>query len=397
MLRHPSLDASFVAPPDLDPWPVMAPASLCWCESGRPWSACHAIRESETPLRPHALVAKHKGLMAQAYCSHPKAGPSHCSGKAIKAHTVQKRSGLAAIQERGHVLTSLEILPDLIMGKEGDFSRIGVNAASTFKGFCARHDASLFRKIEHGDVRLDRESGFLHAYRAIAREAYNKRNSVDVVKMQKRVLDRGLPYAEQVAIQSRVHLHMCGTMRGLAEIEAAKAEFDKALLSGDFGRFHYVAVQFDGLLPIVACGGFYPEATFSGEPLQKLSRGNAPLDLMTVNCTALDGRALVVLGWHGEVDGPCGQLANSLLALSPRVVAAAVIRLLFEYVENIYLRESWWRSLNAGARRSLFRRLPSGTGIVARRWTALLEDGADYEVASKPWQTSTNLPSSVAA
>jgi hypothetical protein len=343
-------------------------------------------------LRPHALVAKHKRLMGQAYCSHPQAGPNSCSGRVIKAHTVQKRSGLAAIQEGGHVLTSLEIYPNLLMGKDGDFSRVGVNSASTFEGFCARHDAALFRKIEHGEVTLDRESCFLHAYRAIAREAYNKRNSVDVIKMQKRVLDRGLAYEDQVLIQSRLHLGMVGTLRGLKEIEAAKAAFDAALTSRDFGQFQYVAVEFDGLLPIVACGGFYPEETFAGVSVQKISRGESPLEAMTVNCTALGDRAVVVLGWYGEVDGPCGQVASSLLALSPHVVAAAIVRLIFEYVENVYLRESWWRNLNVPARRRLFARLPSGTPAMARRITALLEDGSDYEIARKPWRISTSLP-----
>ena len=54
-----------------------------------------------------------------------------------------------------------------------DFYQIGINKASTFPGFCPKHDSSLINSIDNKPISLDDpEQLFLLAYRAATRELH---------------------------------------------------------------------------------------------------------------------------------------------------------------------------------------------------------------------------------
>ena len=52
--------------------------------------------------------------LRDGYCSHPDPVSDPCSSTITKAHTIQKKGGLAAIAEAGHVLTVKPTMKDLI-------------------------------------------------------------------------------------------------------------------------------------------------------------------------------------------------------------------------------------------------------------------------------------------
>jgi len=61
---------------------------------------------------------------------------------AIKSHSQQKAVALKAIAKNGHVF-ALDRKTTFI-----EFGSVGINEASTFKGFCSPHDAALFSNLE---------------------------------------------------------------------------------------------------------------------------------------------------------------------------------------------------------------------------------------------------------
>lgn len=52
---------------------------------------------------------------------------------------------------------------------------LGINSASTFTGFCSKHDTQLFAPLETEDFRSTFQQCFLLGYRAFAREVYTKK------------------------------------------------------------------------------------------------------------------------------------------------------------------------------------------------------------------------------
>ncbi len=95
-----------------------------------------------------------------------------CKGTAIRSHSVQNSRVLDLLARDGHV----KGVGKRIEGDAGPvirFEDIGRNQATTFTGFCSKHDSEIFRSIETEPFRpSDPEHLFLVAYRAVARELH---------------------------------------------------------------------------------------------------------------------------------------------------------------------------------------------------------------------------------
>lgn len=147
--------------------------ALCWCGSGKKWKRCHLDREVLPRVQYQDLIGLAKNFHRERLCFHPAAGGGSCSTTTAKAHTVQK-SILRQIETEGHVY---QLLPPL--GEAGkqipSLSRVGINQASTFTGFCTRHDDALFAPVEKAPLSYCREHAFLLTYRALCQELYKKR------------------------------------------------------------------------------------------------------------------------------------------------------------------------------------------------------------------------------
>jgi len=89
-----------------------------------------------------------------------------CSNKSIsKSHTIQKSSSIKELAENSHVLTPS------FNRKTGEMEMlsIGVNEASTFPGYCSKHE-SLFSEFENVKEFKTGEHMGLQLYRTVCRE-----------------------------------------------------------------------------------------------------------------------------------------------------------------------------------------------------------------------------------
>jgi hypothetical protein len=193
-----------------------------------------------------------------------------------------------------------------------------------------------------------------------------------------RDLDKGRPFEHQCAIQEHLHAYRAGIGRALADLERWKTAYDAAFAEQRFDTFKFFGVAFSDILPVVGCGGFYPEFEFEGRPLQRFGRRGPSLESVTYNLTVVRGRSVAVLGWTEGDDGPAADFARSFAEQSPRDKAEAAIRLGFEHLENLYIKPSWWRGLSEFARDAAIARMPSGGPVVARRSDCLKPDGLFY-------------------
>lgn len=341
----------------------MDPYKPCWCGSGEKWKWCHKGREKRKRANIGRLLAALREEYSEGYCSHPEASPHSCSQGIVRAHTIQRRGGLAEIAENGHVI-SVKAGVDHIFDNEGRLEPklVGVRSASTFNGFCGSHDTALFRPVEVGGTTLSAESVFLLTFRAIAYELFTKRAALRGVPIQ-REMDYGVPFFIQAAMQTHLHWSAEGMKRGLADLERWKTLYDDAYRQNDLSAFSIYAVEFDGVLPVVSCGAFHPEVDFDGNQLQILSRGTAEFDHLAFNLTVLNGVSVAAFGWLGPNDGPAAALVQSFRRLPDGEKSTAVVQLVFEHLENTYLRPSWWDSLSEEWRGFALSKLRSGTGL----------------------------------
>jgi len=122
------------------------------------------------------------------YCLFPG-----CKEKAIRSHSQQKERQLRSIAVDGHLYTLTPSFTQKFKMKTAcdplEISRVGITKASTYLGFCSKHDSELFMKIETGDVNSENpEHRTLLFLRALTYEYCMKRKVHSFLKKQREII-----------------------------------------------------------------------------------------------------------------------------------------------------------------------------------------------------------------
>ncbi|MHA8018666.1 hypothetical protein ACX94F_01240 [Stenotrophomonas hibiscicola] len=206
----------------------------------------------------------------------------NCKERSIaKSHAVSKQMSLATIAEERHVL---EPQLDKRSGALG-LVQVGVGDASTFPGFCSKHE-QLFVGFENSKEMTSPEHYGLQVYRSACRELFRTRWKVEydtqMVDTFVKRRDEGIQrmILEHLANAGHTNVsnlslwsiedpavdharEMIGHVQGVAkkfESELLPA-LEKGVFSGDFSDCRIVSVHIDVELPVALCGsgGFYVE------------------------------------------------------------------------------------------------------------------------------------------
>ena len=300
-------------------------------------------------------------------CLHPEA-PHSCRGRIVRAHTVQRSSGLAKIADDGHVLT-----PDSSKAIT-EFIRIGINKASTFTGFCKYHDDTLFAPIEKFPLTLTRHHAFLLAFRVVSHELFLKRRTVEL-----HVPDEA-PFPEfMLGFQD-------GARIAIRDLQTLHEEMGKALKKGRFRDTSYYAVEFDRVPGILCSGTPNIEFDFHGNRLQNLMRKDA-LEYITFSLLPFrENRGVAVFAWYGK-SNVNKRFIRSLASLPKRDLPDAFVRFAFQSLENMYLAPTWWNDVPDGIKEALIIRYDSSFLRDSFAFFDLRPDGvkiANWKVVDKP-------------
>jgi hypothetical protein len=195
-------------------------------------------------------------------------------------------------------------------------------------------------------------------------------------------MDRGKPLWEQERIQDQLYVTECGVKIRMRDVEAWKSDYDSRILSGDLDGFFFHSVRFDRVLPIVGCGAFYPEFDLKGEALQRLGRPSFEFEHLALSITVYQEQTVAFFCWLGKPDGPAANFVKSFGSLSQNRMADALVRIAFEHMDNIYMRQSWWEALPNNDQGELMRRIFSGGISEGRRSDCLVDHGTAYASAN---------------
>ena len=350
----------------------------CWCGSGKKYKKCHLYRDQQKPV---SLGEAHKAsssAKSKKYCSVPEDLKGNCSSKIINAHTVSKSSSLLEIADSTNHVLGLKISLSSIQKGNGNLrpEKIGVNQASTFKGFCSEHDKQLFSCIEDYPFSAEHEQLFALAYRSICKEIYAKGSSEDVVSLIKES-DKGKGMLEQLFTQYFGSTYGLGVDTAVKELAVLKDQFDSHLLGKDELQLCHFVIESDEPCPVAVSSMLCPDVDFAGNAIQDLSNLEMVPECVIFNSFSSDGKGYVVFSWLKE-----SKTIESFINTLPDefdLLKNALLRFFFSVSENIYISPEWWDELTEQQRKSLADRVMIGVNpFEGKNDSYLCDDKINY-------------------
>ncbi len=315
--------------------------ALCWCGSGKKYKKCHLNRSSEVAYSISRLIGELKSKISHKECLHPDAGKGSCSKKIIDAHTIQKKGPLKfIIDDSGHVFCFRTDKS----GKD-ELAKLGWQKASTFKGFCGKHDKEMFSVIEDFPYIGSKKQCFIAGYRAYALEYFKKISAVKGLLYMNENIDRGMPYKAQLKCQRQLQAMKQGLFKGIDCFETTLRIYTGSHKLQNFDDFDSASIYFTGNLGVVVSGCFSPDFTIDGKRLQTLAPGVDFVENISVNTLITKSGYSLVFSWPKGFR-KCSEFIDSLLSIDLKKLPSMLIELIFSYIENSYFSLEWFDGLS---------------------------------------------------
>ncbi len=337
-------------------------------------------REEQKPLEKYDLRKHFNNQFSKKYCSSPTKLKIPCEGNIIKAHTVSKSSSLKAISRDGLVYSFMPsimniVMPDDVIAKPKLY---GIKKASTFTGFCRKHDNTIFLPIEDETFTVTKKTIFLLGYRSLARELYTKMAQRDSEPILRQA-DKGKTTEEQFVHQEELDMHYELVNAGIRDLENQKSKFDEILVNNNYNDIEGFVVEFGKIPNIMCSSGLTPEYDYSGIILQDLSDLNIYMSSLCLNIINSNNKGYVVFTWHKDSSEVCHRFIDSFRFYPESRITDAIIRLCFK-IENIYLSPDWWESLPDNKQNKLILKLAASADPDSPEDNkSLVEDNIQYD------------------
>lgn len=329
----------------------------CWCGSGIKFKKCHLNRINMDRISRGDLEKHHKKNNNVKYCSTPESLHDECTNKMIKAHTISKSSSLKSISRDGHVMGLKPSFSSL--DNNGGFlklEKIGINYASTFSGFCSKHDSEIFSPIENHPFKPTKENCFLISYRPVSRELYTKKNNISTAQLLKK-MDQGFSESMQLELQALAQSFSFGVDMAMDDLGTLKGHMDDIFSRKQFDEMSHYIFELQSEPLINASASIFLDYDFDGNVIQNLINPNAKA--IVFNCFSSDGKGYFVFSWLNNQDILPKKFIASLK--NKPNIENRLVAFLFSYCENTFCSPSWWESLDGNAKRDIERRMMEGS------------------------------------
>lgn len=302
-------------------------------------------RSQDLPHSTGRMLADIRRKTFHKECLHPEASLESCTNKIIDAHSIQKNGPLKFIKDdTNHVYK---------FGQDSngndDVVKIGWLKASTFKGFCGKHDKEMFSSIEDAAFLGTPFQCFVAGYRVYALEYFKKISVIKGLPFMKDNLDRGVSDEEQINIQRMLSTMNQGFLKGVDDFKETLEIYTKHHNENNFNAFKSISIYFTGDLSVVVGGAFAPDFSINGKRLQNLSTGVKLIENISVSTLVGDKEFAIVFSWPKRFS-KCTDFANSLAVVNREVLPSRLIEIIFSYIENTYFSKKWLSGLSCDAR-----------------------------------------------
>jgi len=351
----------------------------CWCNSGKKFKHCHYGRENDEPISKGEAIGHTKKNSSRKLCYVSSDLKHECSKKIINAHTISKSGSLKEIADESNHVLGLKINLPNIMKNKGKLipEKIGINQASTFKGFCSTHDKTLFSCIEDREFIGDEEQCLALMYRSVAKELYAKEGMLNTSEFIKGG-DKGRQPIEQMFLQKFASVQQLGINAAIKELSELKQQLDEQLLGNTAGNLTHLIIESTKPMPVAVSSIIAPISDFSGNRIQDLGDLSVEAQQLIFNSFSSDGKGYVVFSWAKESQKVLGFI-NSLLAINESKIFSALIRFFFGLAENTFTSPLWWDTLTSEQKDKIQKLIMSGVNPMEFEPNSLLvDDGLEF-------------------
>ena len=223
--------------------------------------------------------------------------------------------------------------------------------------FCSHHDGSVFDKIDNIQAfDVNRKSAFLLAYRSTCHEI--------CVKRRVRASLSDFPVPAQSA-------HLWASQKGLLDLALERIghirkHMENALIRNSYSGTRYYAAVIESV-PDILCSGFFApvdEENVFGQ-IYRSSNLFSPNTNDRLALTFMPyhrNRGIIVLSWYGK-SRTNTKYIKKLDKMKRNLFLNYLFVSVFQYMENFYLRPSFWDSLSADKQKSLHRRFEADINL----------------------------------
>lgn len=273
-------------------------------------------------------------------CLHPQASEESCDSQIIKAHTISRKSTLNEItNQKNKVLT---FYPARLENNKPKLYTKGWKQATTFLGFCGKHDNETFSDIEKKPFEVSDKNCFLIGYRALCHEFYMKKASNSASNFQDELVEKQEDPIVKYFMKWQSQQFNKEVEEGYEIVKDLKQEYDFSLENEAFEKFNYVVITFKGELSIVSTGMVTPDFLVNGEKIQDYESDD--LQNLFYGIISSNEKHYLVFHWlrkHALVT----DYIESILNLKESLLTSFLVQFMFNYVENTFFSEIWWESL----------------------------------------------------
>jgi hypothetical protein len=351
----------------------------CWCDSGEKFKHCHYGRESESSISKGDAFKHSKKNSSRKCCYVPDELKNECSKKIINAHTISKSGSLKEIADDSNHVLGLKIDLQNLIKNNGKLipEKVGINQASTFKGFCSNHDKDLFSCVEDREFIGDEEQCLALMYRSVAKELYAKEGALNTSEFMKGS-DKGKSPIDQLFIQNYVAMNEAGTKAAIKEILELKSQLDSQLLGTTIGSLSHLIIKSSLPMPVAVSSVFSPTADFDGNMVQDLADLSISAEQLVFNSFSSDGKGYVVFSWEKSSTKVLGFI-NSFLTIAENKIFGSLVRFFYGVAENTFTSPIWWDGLTNRQKDKIKNLIMSGVNPMDYDpKDILLDDGIDF-------------------
>ena len=349
----------------------------CYCGSGMKYKHCCLKNDSKEEVDNDKQFKKymsevflHKKEFKKCYHSIDK---NNCNNEVISSHSISKNSSLYKISEGEHVYWhSLSLkkffnkdmfdIPYIF-----DIEKISIKKASTFYGFCKYHDNELFKDIDAENINIDERTAFLLGYRGFVREYYFKElHAIEWNKLRDFIK---IPDCIRPTFNI-VNENFCLSKK---DLNKKIGKYFNIFKNEDYSSVKYIAFKFENIPDILFSGAAPIFYDFDGIELE-----NNNLEVITINGFSSGNYGIILLQWF-ENEQVNKRFVNSLIKVyneNKNNISNILLQFVFSYIENIYMKISWWDNLEKKLQKSIIKY--SEVGIIRQQEKALIPDGNKY-------------------
>jgi hypothetical protein len=289
-----------------------------------------------------------KFMHADYGCMAP-VGTGFCGEKTSKSHSIPKSASLAEIQAASHVYT-FQNGPNVKPKHESlnGFQSISINRASTFPGFCPKHDNVLFRQIDDAKQEVSYKSSILQCLRAICYEsAIHSRGALFNAYVRE---DAEFDYPFD---QHGAALETALMFKWARHSWKRKTALEKKINRRSPRRFLFIAGKIPTRLPFASLGSCAIEVDFQGNRLQD---NVLDKEFAFVESWVIPTRNETIFGFGSIEDlrpRVLQSFLNSFSNVKSRFISNALLQYAVANIENTYFEPRFIESLSIDQRKGI--------------------------------------------